>query len=911
MKETIKYHVRTIFLFTIITLVLFSYKAFLYKSFDSLALPLLKIDEHDWLLLVFIVLGSIYSLYIVYKAVKGYRLSCFHTVVHVFALILYVYLRYQACTTYIYVFLPDNSTIGYIDIIFLIVGVSLASSTLGHIIDFLKVLVIKFISKKKPIYNSLKLISDNPENNLDKDLLGYNGFAEDIVKQISEIPENETCSLGIVANWGVGKSTAINFIEQYLDKEKKYVTIRFNPRHSYNIGRIQEDFFSFLSSELKRYNSIFSSIFTDYMKSAGIIGKNNTIQIVLNLFNIWNKEGESNRIRQAIITLNKRKRIVVIIEDLDRLLADEIIEVFKIIDNNAISNNIIFISAYDKEHINTILVDKYKAQNSKFTDKFFNWEAHLPLFSYDKIIDFLKAKFSVQFKDTRLYDSKNITTNITKLIIEENKEIIDSLFSKNNDLIESCILSMRDAKRFLNMFNEIVDRKKGHVEIDDLLLITLIQYKYHEEYSELFNYKYIDIDKNIDPNKYILKGDIYLTAKSNELINRLFAKERPKRDYSINNKIEFLDYFYYYPQSINRIELTALLNLNITDSIYKVNNWINERRISRLFNFFNNLDILELSNIQSIYNYIDILLYLQIVHKYDIRDYIRPFFLRVDISEICKKYNIELNEFKSEFTTKLYGELGRYPYSLIRELIINTIDQGESDFFFTKVELQDIAKHHAEDYIKNKQSIEQNLEIELVYENINSLEMPDRIIKLNMDVCVMIKDYIIERPDFYIQSFVRNGMSSSSKEWFMLACEPFWEQIFISKAEFEKFIMNPILDEKDKIKLVRNFWTTYRLNNYSPIQFENQGITYEEAIADDLQLIADEALKFEKYEATIEIIYKDEIATDKKISNLNEILKEMESINLYIRKSRKVAETIKRYIAELSTSQDAQQIGEE
>lgn len=924
MNEPIRYYVRTVFIFSIIILVLSSYQTYLYKLFDVYALPMLKIDENDWLLLSFKVLGAICSIYIIIKAVKGFRLSFFHTVAHLFALALYGYFRYQACTTNIYIFRPDNSTIGYIDIIFIVVAISLFAPIVAILINLVlrnieKVykwslkynhvkkinywtysLFKKTLERVKKIYNwmcslfkkpktqnnqeSNDLIPDVPLEDPKDDRLGYADFSEkDIVVRINSIKKGSPYSIGIIAEWGVGKSTVINFIDHYLD-EDKYITIRFNPRHSYNPSRIQEDFFSFLSSELKPYNSIFSSIFVDYMKGAGIIGKNNTIQVILNIYKVWNKEGESIRINHAIKKLSKR--VVVIIEDLDRLLAEEIIEVFKIIDNNAISNNIIFISAYDKEHINKIFEDKYKHENSMFSDKFFNWEIHLPLVSHTKIIQYINTQIEFHLSKRSSYLS---------------------VVNKHKPILQSYIKTMRDAKRFLNTFIKSFIDKENDVAFEDYLLVSLIKYKYQSEHNKLFNKEYV-LDSQ---NKYILIDELKKDEiHSHEVLDILFNKKKDSNFQSINNKNAFLGYFYHSSDRIAINKLRQLFDSELKDSQVQLNIWNHEGKIKQVLEYFNEINILTLAKSAAIYNYIDILLFILTEFNLDIREFIRPFFLKADSIDVCKKYDIQIHEFRTEFTRKLKGHPGKYPYSLIRELIINTIDEGEKNYLFTKAELQEIAKYHVENYIEHKANITENLEIELLYENIENIELPDRIIKLNKAVCDKIKNYITMRPDFYIQNFVRNGMSSSSKEWFMLACEPFWEQVFGSKEEFILFLNNQNLNKLVNIKLARNFWKIYESNSFKPIEFQNDGITYEEAIADDLQSIAENALKFEEYETTIEAIYKEKIATGEKINRLTKISKEIESIKLYTRKRGKVNETIKRYITALSASKIAQEIGE-
>ena len=199
------------------------------------------------------------------------------------------------------------------------------------------------------------------------------------------------------------------------------------------------------------------------------------------MYRVWNKEGESIRINHAIKKLSKR--VVVIIEDLDRLLAEEIIEVFKIIDNNAISNNIIFISAYDKEHINNIIGEKYKHENSMFSDKFFNWETHLPLVPYTKIIQFINAQIE-----------SNLSKNSSYL----------SVIVKLEPILQSYLRTMRDAKRFLNTFIKSFIDKENDVTFEDYLLVSLIKYKYQSEHNKLLNKEYIFDSQN----KYILIDEV-------------------------------------------------------------------------------------------------------------------------------------------------------------------------------------------------------------------------------------------------------------------------------------------------------------------------------------------------------------------------------------------------------------------
>ncbi|MVX37190.1 P-loop NTPase fold protein, partial [Myroides sp. LoEW2-1] len=127
-------------------------------------------------------------------------------------------------------------------------------------------------------------------------------------------------SIGIVGKWGYGKSSYLALLEKrILKEEQKYILVKFNPRHSKSIETIQFDFFQAFFEELKEYDSRFSKSFNNYLKAIQIIDTNNLIDSIQNGFNAFlDVESEKDIINLAIQRINKK--IIVIIDDLDRLL---------------------------------------------------------------------------------------------------------------------------------------------------------------------------------------------------------------------------------------------------------------------------------------------------------------------------------------------------------------------------------------------------------------------------------------------------------------------------------------------------------------------------------------------------------------------------------------------------------------
>ncbi len=108
-------------------------------------------------------------------------------------------------------------------------------------------------------------------------------------------------------------------------KNDRFIVVDFNPRHSKKAELIQEDFFKELCSRLKAYNGEFSTLFEDYLDALNIIDKKGFASWLRVYDKLTDRADRKERLQAGISRLNSR--IVVFIEDFDRLLDVEIVEV--------------------------------------------------------------------------------------------------------------------------------------------------------------------------------------------------------------------------------------------------------------------------------------------------------------------------------------------------------------------------------------------------------------------------------------------------------------------------------------------------------------------------------------------------------------------------------------------------------
>lgn len=200
------------------------------------------------------------------------------------------------------------------------------------------------------------------------------------------------------------------------------------------------------------------------MESLQLIDKSGIINKLVDFYSIWNKENLKISIEHTISSL--KKKILVVIDDFDRLTKAEILEVLKLIDKNAAFPNIIFLTAYDKEHVNKIFDEEYKSDDACFIDKFFYREYSLPL------------------QSLTYYYLRNPLDRDLRLSDEEKNEIINGI-SEHMHIFKNIITTIRDGKRFICQFVDNYELVRGKVSILDFLLVQLIKYRDDESYNAL------------------------------------------------------------------------------------------------------------------------------------------------------------------------------------------------------------------------------------------------------------------------------------------------------------------------------------------------------------------------------------------------------------------------------------------
>lgn len=808
-----KFPIKQLIFSVIIFLIWFCWMPYFLSFFNDHIIQYLYIRTGLLTDIPFIVIYLYFLSVIIAGIRKRYTTSYSHIFLILSAGIIYFLAKYEGN----YIALPNwFGFLGYSDTL---AGLSLIFSLSCFVFRFYK-------PKQNPNQNGTyyRMIPDEPITSATEDLLNYYCDALNLYKIIESLHVNSSYSIGIVSPWGSGKTSYMNMVKELM-RNGQFIIVDFNPRHSKETGLIQEDFFKRLCSQLKVYNGEFSTLFEDYLDTLNIIDKKGFVS----WFRLYNKltdrMDKKAQLQKALSRLNQR--IVVFIEDFDRLLEVEIVEVFKLIDENASFGNIVFISAYDKEHLCKLLGPKYDNEEGKFSDKFFTQEVYLPRRPYEIILDFVFQKL----RERLFWD-------------ESNSELQKAWLRNNRDMIQKYIPTLRDAKRFLNLFLRDYLLIKNEVVYSEYFLISLIKYKYPKELNALYEKKYLTRRHLISSVFEIAKN---CDAQSKDIIEMLFpvsnsyAIENYK---SVQQECSFHKYFENYVHGILSVEqMEKVLDpaTKNTEVEQILADWNADNAIQDLLNYLDFKDIFSHGSKLRFERYVDILFW--------ITSYVNPYFhIARLIAKIHTDKFLRIYEYKDVMAYKRFVESkfrnGEYAY-ITKQLIFYSLSaKQDTELIFSKGEILEWSKSYLDNYISTGNS-ELNTYKNLLYSCIADVDKISQKTTLDIESCEKVRQLIERHPCSYLDGFVFLGGVSSNSDFNSIACEPFWEQIFGSIDNFEAFISDSALNVCDKINLVRNFWRLYKRNDYEQIFYEGMG-NVQEKIDNDLR---DEVSKLDKLEA--------------------------------------------------------------
>ena len=727
--------------------------------------------------------------------------------------------------------------------------------------------------KYKSIYT---LLEDNPIESGEEDAFDLVEEAEKIAKEISARSRAKTSCIAITAPWGGGKSSFLNLIRKQIN-EDEFEIVYFVPRDSKSVQTIQEDFFSMIACVLAKYDSRCSHIMKDYMASLQLIDNRSIVERVLSIYRIWDKDSLKDTIKESFADL--KKRVLVIIDDFDRLSKEEILEVLKLIDGNAAFTNLIFLTAYDKEQVNRVLGDTYKTPDACFIDKFFDVEFAIPFRPY-------------------IYIAKYIEETLCKQLRKRDGvwESIQQVITKRASIFKEYIPTLRDAKRYINQV--VLDFKsiRGEVSVSDFLLLQLVKYRYPELYKGIFKQKYLKIGGKFlylktddDIEKENGNGNGNEVDKILPVLKLLFTQmdDNDKNTYRRLCEVSsFYNYFANQIYSALRIsEMKELFEMELTEAKMKIDKWaVSKDEIKDFVQYLATRDV-DGFNKASFIRYVDLVTYTadKVPNLQAYESFLKLIALQ-NVKKYTSKYKLDKESYKSRLLEIIKSEGSKLYIAKKLHADYTNGKPKEEEYLIKDADIWpfiiDKFKAAANDPATDEQWLQK-----LLYRCIESKKDAFGEVVYNQECLCAYRERIEKAPAFYISNFIVPRWFKGS-DYHCFTCEHCCREIFGGETQLEAFLKKCKKDELAGSLLAWNCWQLYKANNYMPIDYRNIG-PVNEMIKNDLVEEVKMLDKMKQIEIVIsEINIERQTLTSEELSKLSGLLsknrKELKNIQLFI-----------------------------
>ena len=253
---------------------------------------------------------------------------------------------------------------------------------------------------------------DQPIKSCKEDILGRYLFAQSLGDAILSYKEKDSIVIGLFGAWGSGKTSIINMALEHIDfvsknrnDAEKPIVIRFNPWNYSDQNQLITQFFRQLSIVLRRpdYASdvkkagekleTYAKFFEPFKLIPGLgqyvgIAKD-VLQGVGTSVKNWGdlKSNDLNAIRAELNELLRKQphKIIVVIDDIDRLNNTEIRQIFQLVKSLGDFPNTIYLLAFDKNVVINALKKVQEGSGIEYLEKVVQIPFEIPLISKQEV----------------------------------------------------------------------------------------------------------------------------------------------------------------------------------------------------------------------------------------------------------------------------------------------------------------------------------------------------------------------------------------------------------------------------------------------------------------------------------------------------------------------------------------------
>ena len=320
--------------------------------------------------------------------------------------------------------------------------------------------------------------ADRPIERLEDDRLGRRSFAESVARHILATRAEHGFTAAVTGEWGSGKTSVLNMIGETLERETdEVVVLRFNPWLFRGTAELVTRFFDELGAQIgegkfdrlkdvARLLTGFGKLIAPHIPVPGAdLAANVAGNLTDKLTEPTSLLSERDHLSKALG--NAKIRVVVFIDDIDRLEYGETRELMRLVRLTSDLSYLIFLLAFDREHVAKSF-DEIGTDGQLFLDKIVQLNFNLPYTHESLLKEMFCNQLSELVRDREVRDL--------------DRDVWGEVYS---EIVRPLLSNVRDIKRYLYSLSVTLELVGQEVALADLLGLEAVRVLRPRLYEEL------------------------------------------------------------------------------------------------------------------------------------------------------------------------------------------------------------------------------------------------------------------------------------------------------------------------------------------------------------------------------------------------------------------------------------------
>ncbi len=336
--------------------------------------------------------------------------------------------------------------------------------------------------------------ADKPIVSKEGDLLGRSTFSNKLAKAIYEYNDDSGLVIGLFGKWGTGKTSVINMAEEELLRlsktdDNKPLIVKFSPWNYSDQDNLISLFFHSLNNKIqnsgnKKIKDTLGNLFKNYSDAVDGLAVIPTIGPVLapvlktllkvtgdNFTKAPDLDESKEKLKKALLEISSK--IVVVIDDIDRLNNSQIRDIFQLVKQVGDFPNVIYVLLMDREVVSSALKEVHNIDGNEYLDKIIQVPFEIPDISKEKLYSILQKKIK------NVYENLPIKVKIDQTYM---RYVLD-------DCVYPYVKTLRDVNRIINIFQFKYGALYEETAFEDMLALTTIEVKEPKLYKWIYDNK--------------------------------------------------------------------------------------------------------------------------------------------------------------------------------------------------------------------------------------------------------------------------------------------------------------------------------------------------------------------------------------------------------------------------------------